>query len=96
MEKNKEKKVIALQSLKNGMAKSYGEGVLLGDRIPKDGGMFEENKIKNPCIKLDSGKYVWGFECWWGEKERFLEKYKDAIDKTEIVEPNNYLPLEEE
>ena len=22
----------------------------------------------NPCIKLDSGKKVWGFQCWWGSE----------------------------
>lgn len=25
----------------------------------------------NPCIELDDGSIVWGYECWWGPEERF-------------------------
>jgi hypothetical protein len=36
----------------------------------------------NPRIKLDSGKIVWGCECWWGAEE----KIKEAIAGHTVVE----------
>jgi len=24
--------------------------------------------LQNPCIKLDNGTIVWGYECWWGDE----------------------------
>lgn len=48
----------------------------------------------NPCIKLDSGKYVWGFECWWGPKDKVLGKLEQEEDlEYEVVEPNDYQPI---
>lgn len=31
----------------------------------------------NPRIKLDSGKIVWGFECWWGDVASFEKNSAD-------------------
>lgn len=28
---------------------------------------------ENPCIHLDSGDIVWGYQCWWGPEERLDE-----------------------
>jgi hypothetical protein len=28
---------------------------------------------ENPCIHLDSGDIVWGYQCWWGPEERLAE-----------------------
>lgn len=28
----------------------------------------------NPCIHLDSGDTVWGYQCWWGETEQVSKK----------------------
>jgi hypothetical protein len=25
----------------------------------------------NPCIELDNGGTVWGFQCWWGAEDQF-------------------------
>jgi hypothetical protein len=84
------KKVIAIKSMKNGILKIYGEGLYIGDKVP-DVYPFNEFKIKNPCIKLESGKYVWGFECWWGDKQKLREKYnikeEIIIDKEENIQP---------
>jgi hypothetical protein len=47
----------------------------------------------NPCIKLDSGRYVWGFQCWWNSEERMQEllaKYSTVVP----AEIENLEPLE--
>lgn len=31
-----------------------------------------DDMLKNPRIKLDSGKTVWGCQCWWGTEEKVL------------------------
>tara|TARA_R100000027_G_scaffold67662_1_gene67555 strand:+ start:1582 stop:1845 length:264 start_codon:yes stop_codon:yes gene_type:complete len=78
-------KVIAIESIKDGLMKSYGEGEYIGDKEP-DGGWMKDTGIKNPCIKLDNGNFIWGFQCWWGEVEKFNEKYRDGIKETIIIE----------
>jgi hypothetical protein len=78
-------KVTAIESIKDGICRSYGEGEYIGDKEP-NGGWMKDTGIKNPCIKLDSGKYVWGFQCWWGATDKFNEKYKNSIKETIIVE----------
>jgi hypothetical protein len=30
-------------------------------------------RLLNPLIRLDSGGYVWGCECWFGDEERVRE-----------------------
>ena len=81
-------KVIAIESMKDGVLKVFGEGEYIGDKIP-DVEPFKNNGIENPCIKLDSGKYVWGFQCWWGDLLEFRDKYKDHIKSEETVKIEN-------
>ena len=78
-------RVIAIESIKNGVCRSYGEGEYIGHREP-NGGWMKDLGIKNPCIKLDSGKYIWGYQCWWGEIEKFNNKYKELIKEIIIVD----------
>ena len=86
-------RVIAFKSFKDGVMKSYGEGEYVGYRIPNTE-LFKSFQITNPCIKLDSGKYVWGLMCWWGSLEIFKEQYGSFIKETIIIEPDeNILPL---
>lgn len=85
-------RVVAIESLKNGVLRTYGEGELIKDQVP-DMNPFKDLNITNPCIKLDSGKYVWGCECWWGETEKFEKKYGSDIQERIIVEPSNVQPL---
>ena len=85
-------RVGALQSFKDGILCYYGEGSLLNDKIP-DAPPFNTVNISNPCIKLDSGKYVWGFECWWGELEKFKSEYADKATEIIMVEPDNIQPV---
>jgi hypothetical protein len=88
-------RVIAIESLKNGKLRSYSEGEYIGDLIP-DIKPFNEIKMMNPCILLDGGKYVWGFQCWWSNNiEWFNETYSEYIKETEIIDigENEVLPL---
>lgn len=50
----------------------FGYGVYEGEDIPASGWMHDA-KITNPKIRLDNGKTVWGYQCWWG-----LEDYVKA------------------
>lgn len=83
-------RVFAVQSQNDKVCNFFGDGELIEKKIP-DIEPFNKMKIYNPCIKLDSGKYVWGFQCWWGEieeKEGFI-KDREVV----IVEPDNIQPL---
>ena len=63
-----------------------GFGVYQGETIPGEeaGGIgvdLRKMEIPNPEIKLDSGKSVWGCECWWGSEGAV----KESIKGKEIV-----------
>jgi len=88
-------RVTAIQSFKNGVIKTYGDGELLGDKVP-NAEPFRSAELPNPCIKMDSGKYVWGFQCWWGPVYKVKEKHAPHTRETIIVEPEeNILPVDE-
>jgi len=62
-----------------------GYGIFLGCEIPPSegvGGCIDlvlATGTPNPKIRLDSGKIVWGCECWWrleSEVKEILEEYK--------------------
>jgi len=38
----------------------------------------DDLSLPNPRIRLDSGKIVWGCECWWGDEAGFDKKYAGA------------------
>ena len=53
----------------------YGFGTYAGHEVPPNdlagmGRMYHELGIENSKILLDSGKTVWGFECWWDSEDR--------------------------
>lgn len=65
----------------------YGYGVYEGDEVPPPGIQIFGQELHelghaNPKIKLDSGKVVWGCECWWGAEE----KVKTMIGDRTVVE----------
>lgn len=56
----------------------FGFGVYEGNHVPND---VEGTPVAallrafgNPRIKLDSGKVVFGRECWWGPEAGFHER----------------------
>lgn len=57
---------------------------------------FKEGRFLNPRIKLDSGKIVWGCECWWSDEESMkkeIEAYMLTgweIKKVDIEEERKY------
>jgi hypothetical protein len=64
-----------------------GYGVYAGDEVPHEGvagmgAMLREMNRPNPKILLDSGKDVFGCECWWGSEE----KVKKMIGERKVVE----------
>lgn len=32
----------------------------------------------NPCINLDNGYVVWGFQCWWGPVEKVQRRFPES------------------
>lgn len=71
-----------------------GYGVYQGDYVPEDPAItlfqvsMKRLQIKNPRILLDSGKEVWGCECWWGPEDRIRQSIGDRA--VEIVDICNY------
>lgn len=51
-----------------------GFGVYEGDFVPDASDSIataiREMGWKNPRLRLDDGRVVWGCECWWGPEER--------------------------
>lgn len=96
---NKFEKVIAIRDATEGVVNSFGEGTYMGALVP-DHHMFKDAGIKNPCIKLDTGKYIWGFQCYWGSLEGFNKKKKAGqfteVNLIELEEDLHVQPLEEE
>lgn len=59
-----------------------GYGVYEGDFVPaKEINPVLNIGLPNPRIKLDSGKVVWGCECWWGPEDRI----KASLDGKTVV-----------
>jgi hypothetical protein len=73
-------RVMAVSHTEDDKVFVFGLGEYIGDKAPGEGfpepiGMFAGNT--NPCIKLDSGQYVWGCECWWGPVDAVKQKFGD-------------------
>jgi len=69
-------RVIALLKVIDNQVHSFGEGTYIGDLEPPEDIRWYDGQ-KNPCIKLDNGKTVWGCECWWGPAETIKNKYPE-------------------
>lgn len=71
-----------------------GYGVYEGDFVPESAGGFmgedmQALGITNPRIKLDSGKTVWGCECWWGPEDSIkaeVERHKEKGAEIVLVD----------
>jgi hypothetical protein len=64
----------------------FGYGVYQGELIPDPSlkvqffGMPMD--FPNPCLMLDSGKQIFGCECWWGGEEEVkkqVEKFSNVL-----------------
>jgi len=68
-------RVGAILGAKEGIVEFLGYGVYEGDHIPEEavGFMADASRVckwTNPRIRLDSGKVVYGCECWWGSEAK--------------------------
>lgn len=71
-------RVGAIQKMDEETVHLFGYGVYDGDlEVPDNPGWF------NPRITLDSGKIVWGYQCWWGSEG---EVKSIIANKTTIIE----------
>ena len=67
----------------------YGYGFYLGffrpderPDVPRPAGYFaalRTNDCYDALIKLDSGQYVWGCECWWGGEINIKKRLKQYV-----------------
>jgi hypothetical protein len=81
-------RVGAISHGKDGTLYIFGYGVYDGDFVPETaagwmGEACQEVGASNPRITLDSGKVVWGCECWWGSESRvreYCEKFKKVVE----------------
>jgi hypothetical protein len=72
----------------------FGYGKYAGEEVPFEaGGWMAQNlverNVKNPKIKLDSGEFIYGCECWWGSEET-IKKKVEGCDEVEMIDPNTY------
>lgn len=72
-------RVYAIYGSEGDKVEVFGPGVFLGKKVPGEdpsipvpvgplGDMVREAGLDNPLIRLDTGQYVWGCECWWGSE----------------------------
>jgi hypothetical protein len=82
-------RVTAILEAKDGVVRSFGDGVYAGDfDLPPEAEGFNFGQ-KNPRIDLDNGKTVWGCESWWGPCEAVRKKIP-ADWKWETVDIDTY------
>ena len=80
-------RVGAILSAKGNVVRFLGYGVYEGDFDPEEGAdgslaeAMRELGFKNPRIRLDDGRIVWGIQCWWSAEE----KVRAMISGKEIV-----------
>lgn len=82
-------RVGAIESASDDEVRFFGYGVYEGEFPPDLGtstlhGPVDEEMQKsyrNPRIRLDSGKVVWGCECWWGPEDEI----RSMIGKRRVV-----------
>lgn len=78
----KGERVIAIKNIsENGEEVNiFGYGKYLGEKP-----CFELGGFPNPCVELDNGKIIWGYQCYWGNADR-VEKEIIKAKKVNIVE----------
>jgi hypothetical protein len=82
-------RVGAISHSKEGIVYFFGYGTYEGDEVPPPGIRFmgvelSGLKQENPKIQLDSGKVVWGCECWWGPEEKVRKALEGAKEVVEV------------
>lgn len=75
-------RVGAMQSADKDEVRMYGFGIFVGNESPVEAAgmmakIIREQGRTNPKILLDSGKVVYGCECWWGPEASVRAKIGD-------------------
>jgi hypothetical protein len=83
-------RVGAILEVNDNDVKFLGFGRYIGDFVPEEAvgflaTFFKETRKPCPKIELDSGKVVYGCECWWEEEGR-VKKILSNYDKVENVD----------
>lgn len=93
------RRVFAALDADDSRVRLLGFGNYVGDEVPTGAvGRLAQIAIRmnrpNPKIVLDSGKVVWGCECWWGDESRWPEFLKGRAVVGEDIENirNNFTP----
>lgn len=79
-------RVGAILDAKDGAVEFLGYGVYEGDFVPEGAAGWIAEDLRgigatNPKIRLDSGKIVWGCECWWGSEKSVKKQLEGTIVK---------------
>ena len=82
-------RVGAMLSCRDGVAHFFGYGVYEGDFVPEEAigwlaDTAREAKITNPRIRLDTGKTVYGCECWWGGETNIQATLAEQVQVIEV------------
>lgn len=80
-------RVGAIYAAKDGVIWFLGYGVYDGDHpVPAEThGAGHMVGIPNPRIKLDSGKEVFGFQCWWGPEKGVASRIEKMKEEGYVV-----------
>lgn len=77
-------RVGAILGSKDGVVRFLGYGTYQGMEVPPpEAGGFNLGH-PNPKILLDSGKVVWGCECWWGAEGELRKWLKGCSEVLEV------------
>lgn len=81
-------KVIALMSCTDTEAWIFGYGTFIGFRSDP---LFTQATKEIfgealPLIKLDSGVFIWGPECWWGSSDFIIDHFNLNVKQLHIVD----------
>lgn len=78
-------RVAAVMDAAGGEVRLFGFGVYEGDFVFGDESstqpegfvatLAKRRGFRNPRIRLDDGKIVWGCECWWLPEETFHKRF---------------------
>jgi len=88
-------RVGAILSSKEGVVQFLGYGKYLGNLVPETddvkffGMSLKEKKISNACIQLDSGKKIYGCECWWAS-EKEVKDILNGAKEIQTVDIEDY------
>lgn len=96
-------RVWAVLGKEGDMLYTFGEGVYVGNEIPEQKdideygtkrswlAMLKEINRANPKILLNTGKNVYGCECWWTSSEqRIKDMYEQFPNKVKEIDVSEY------